>query len=98
MTWSMCRNSSTASVRSEPRNSVAASSAPARPESSRPDSSRRAETLQVELLGCRLAEQVLLDLAGDGHRELIHHDHVARHLEVGDPPRAEGAHGLGVDL
>src|SRR2546423_3573399 len=40
--------------------------------------------LQPELVDGRVAQLELLDLAGDGHRELVDEAHVARHLVVGD--------------
>src|SRR3954451_21993277 len=53
--------------------------------------------LEAEVGDSGLAELELLDLAGDGHRELVDGDHVARHLVVSDPALTERAYGLGVD-
>src|SRR5207302_3847493 len=44
--------------------------------------------LETQLLDRRLAHLELLDLAGDGHRELVDEQHVARHLEMRQPPAA----------
>ena len=45
---------------------------------------------QAELLDHAGAHDELLRLAGDGHRQLGHEAHVARHLVVRDLPLAEG--------
>src|SRR5207342_3006996 len=50
--------------------------------------------LEAEELDGGFAHLVLLDLAGDRHRELLGHLHVARHLEVRDPALAERPHHL----
>ena len=47
--------------------------------------------LEPEVLDRLLPQLVLLHLAGDRHRELVHELHVARHLVVGDAAPAERA-------
>src|SRR3954469_17303141 len=51
---------------------------------SRPSRSGGLRLRQAQLLHCRVAHLELLDLAGDGHRELVDEQHVLRHLVVGD--------------
>ena len=58
---------------------------------------QRRERGQPEAPDRLLAQQELLDLAGDGHRELVDDEHVARDLEVREPARAELAHRVGVE-
>src|SRR4051812_40263042 len=58
---------------------------------------RRRRLLQPEVADRRLAHLVFLDLAGDRHRELVDHPHIARHLVVRQAPGAELAHRVGVE-
>src|SRR5689334_8313682 len=61
--------------------------------------------LQGEVGDAHFAQLVLLHLAGDGGRVLVHEPHIARHLVAGDPVAAvvaagalgAGAAGLEVD-
>src|SRR3954447_5801116 len=62
----------------------------------RPHTLGRLDFHQPELLDRLLAQLELLDLAGHGHRELVHHLNVARRLVVGDPALAERGHRLAV--